>query len=152
MKQHDSMNIKITRRNILKTGALFSAAFSTHSSLGNSGFLKQKNTILLLSRDWSYLNTPAFFPGLSDDQILTLDTDLVYLWRDRIEQEVLTNKTTVYGLTNWTDFLLLQGMAQESNLLVSPHSKIQVVNDNMLIPTATNAANRNLLISWMISL
>jgi hypothetical protein len=92
------------------------------------------------------------FPGLSDEQILTLDTDLVYLWRDSLEQEILVNNQTIYGLTNWTDFLLLQGLAQESNLLVNPYSKIQVVNDNMHIPAATNINSTNLLISWTISL
>lgn len=152
MKQHDSMNTKITRRDILKAGALFSAAFAPHSSLGNLANLKQKNVILLLSREWSYLNTSVLFPGLSDEQILTLDTDLVYLWRDSLEQEVLVNNKTIYGLTNWTDFLLLQGLAQESNLLVNPYSKIQVVNDNMHIRDATNINSRNLLISWTISL
>jgi len=152
MRQHDSMNTKITRRDILKAGALFSAAFAPHSSLGNPANLKQKNAILWLSREWSYLNTSELFPGLSDEQILTLDTDLVYLWRDSLEQEILVNNQTIYGLTNWTDFLLLQGLAQESNLLVNPYSKIQVVNDNMHIPAVTNNNSRNLLISWTISL
>jgi hypothetical protein len=149
MKANNSTALNVKRRNFIKAGTLLSAALPLHSAFSNTTNPKPQNALLLLSRELENLAEPSLFFDLNKTQILTLDTDLVYLWRDKLSQEVFENSKTLYGVTNWADFLLLQGLANEFNLFESPGSNLEISSSKLTLPTKPGN-NNPAFISWEI--
>lgn len=161
MKNNNSIYRHVARRNFLKTGALIASAVPAQSAFSILNSIHPRNSILVLSTEWAYLADLNLIPDQNKEQLIILDKDLFRLWRNNLEQQVLAQNKTIYGMTNWTDFLLLKGMAEESNLLLNTayknsgnlkqRFKIQVKSDRMIVPVSTSSANtNNLLINWTL--
>ena len=162
MKKNNSIYKHVARRNFLKTGALIASAVPAQSAFSILNGIHPRNSILVLSTELAYLADLNLIPDQNKEQLIILDKDLFRLWRNNLEQQVLAQNKTIYGMTNWTDFLLLKGMAEESNLLLNTAYKnngnlkqgfkIQVKSDKMIVPVSTSSANtnKNLLINWTL--
>jgi hypothetical protein len=164
MKNNNSIYRHVARRNFLKTGALIASAVPAQSAFSIINGIQPRNSILVLSTEWAYLADLNLIPNQNKEQLIILDMDLFRLWRNDLQQQVFAQNKTIYGMTNWTDFLLLKGMVQESNLLLNPaykktsnfnqSFKLQLKSDNLIIPDSTYAAtkNKSLLINWTLCL
>jgi hypothetical protein len=162
MKNNNSIYRHVARRNFLKTGALIASAVPAQSAFSILNGIQQRNSILVLSTEWAYLADLNLIPDQNKEQLIILDKDLFRLWRNNLEQQVLAQNKTIYGMTNWTDFLLLKGMAEESNLLLNTACKnnsnlkqplkIQIKSDDLIAPANTVNTNKNILINWTLNL
>lgn len=151
MKQNFSNPVNASRRNFLKSGTLLAALVPAQSAISLVPGERQQ-TLVVLSPEWAYLADSEFLPDQGRFQALVLKTDLVRLWRDSLEQEIILNNKTVVGLTNWADFITLRGLAQESSLLMKSEAGIHSGHERIMAPDSVGNSTSTQLINWTLSL
>lgn len=155
MKLINSLPISESRRKFLKGGIVLAGSLSAYSSLA---FMKSAHTnkaLLLLSPESVRLADPSLIPDMKQKDILILNGDLVRFWRNSLEQPLLTGNRSLYGLTSWDDFLILQAQAQESSLLLSTdrhRRKLQISYQVLRVSAAARQPGIKVLIDWSIRL
>jgi hypothetical protein len=155
MEHTNMLPISASRRKFINGGIVLAGTLPAYSSLA---FMKSSHSnkgLLLLSPESAHLANTSLMSGMKQEDMLILDGDLVRLWRNRLEQPLLTGNRSLYGLTSWDDFLILQAQAQESSLLIGHdrhRSKLQISHQSLRIPDMARRSGTEVLLDWSIRL
>ncbi len=155
MKQINSLPLSASRRKFLTGGIVLAGSLPAYSSLAFMESSHANKGLLLLSQESAHLANTSLMPGMKQEDMLILDGDLVRLWRNRLEQPLLTGRRSLYGLTSWDDFLILQAQAQESSLLIGHdrhRSKLQISHQSLRVSDTAGRSGTKILLDWSIKL